>query len=118
MPLSNRMAPAPQGPETDTDVGRVHADGPPQADVDAPPDQHDSHGGQRVSLALLRCSSSDPRRAGGAVAAKPRAGGGLRNACAAVFGSADLGLELAAHGAFTLMPPPAMCEALSADYAA
>lgn len=34
------------------------------------------------------------------------------------FGSADLGLDTAAPGSFTLVPPPAMREALQTDYAA
>ena len=34
------------------------------------------------------------------------------------FGSADLGLDAAQSGTFTLMPSPAMREALAKDYAA
>ena len=34
------------------------------------------------------------------------------------FGSADLGLDTAAPGSFTLVPPPDMREALQTDYAA
>ncbi|MCZ8391584.1 nucleotidyl transferase AbiEii/AbiGii toxin family protein [Achromobacter xylosoxidans] len=34
------------------------------------------------------------------------------------FGSADLGLDTAAHGTFTLVPPPPMRETLARDYAA
>jgi hypothetical protein len=76
------------------------------------------HGGQRVSRhyydvhQLLR---------------SPQAMGWMANVALAedcarharlFFGSADLGLDLARHGSFTLMPSAAMREALRRDYAA
>ncbi|WP_260464035.1 nucleotidyl transferase AbiEii/AbiGii toxin family protein [Burkholderia sp. Bp8963] len=76
------------------------------------------HGGQRVSrhyydVHQLMCS--------------PQAAGWMANTLLAedcarharlFFGSADLGLDLARHGSFTLMPSAAMREALRRDYAA
>jgi hypothetical protein len=76
------------------------------------------HGGQRVSRHYYDVDQ---------MARAPTAQTWLRNDALAqdcatharlFFGSPDLGLAQATRGSFTLMPPPAMREALQADYAA
>ena len=76
------------------------------------------HGGQRVSRhyydahQLLRNERSAQWLGNRALAANCAIHARL------FFGSADLGLTTAAHGTFTLIPTPAMREALRADYVA
>jgi hypothetical protein len=76
------------------------------------------HGGQRVSRhyydvhRLMQAPASSEWQADHALAVDCAQHARL------FFGSADLGLDAAQSGTFTLMPSPAMCEALAKDYAA
>jgi hypothetical protein len=76
------------------------------------------HGGQRVSRhyydvhQLMQATASPEWQADQALAID------CAHHARLFFGSADLGLNAAEPGTFTLMPGPAMCEALAKDYAA
>jgi hypothetical protein len=76
------------------------------------------HGGQRVSRhyydvhQLMQATASPEWQADQALAID------CAHHARLFFGSADLGLNAAERGTFTLMLSPAMCEALAKDYAA
>lgn len=76
------------------------------------------HGGQRVSRHYFDLYQLTQAGNAGAWMTNDKLAQDCATHARLFFGSPDLGLEQAARGSFTLVPPPAMRDALQRDYAA